>query len=97
MTNNVDHPRHYHPDSIEAIEVINEWKLNFQTGNALKYISRAGLKNKDKTIEDLEKAIWYLQYEINRLKSNPQRCHSESQAHLSSPLHQYRKPIHSNH
>lgn len=70
MTEMINHPNHYHPNSIETIEVINQWKLNFQTGNALKYISRAGLKNKDKTIEDLQKAIFYLNYEIERLQKN---------------------------
>jgi hypothetical protein len=48
--------------------VINAWGLNFSLGNALKYISRAGLKDPSKVIEDLEKARWYLDHEIARLR-----------------------------
>lgn len=66
----INHPDHYLGErKYEPIEVINDWGLNFQTGNAVKYISRAGRKNSDATIEDLEKAVWYLQWEINYLKS----------------------------
>lgn len=65
----INHPDHYLGErKYEPIEVINDWGLNFQTGNAVKYISRAGRKNSDATIEDLEKAVWYLQWEINYLK-----------------------------
>lgn len=65
----VNHPDHYlGTRKYEPIDVIDDWELNFQTGNAVKYISRAGRKNKDTTIQDLEKAIWYLQWEINNLK-----------------------------
>ncbi len=70
MTESINHPNHYlGTRKYEPIDVINDWELNFQTGNAVKYISRAGRKNPEKTIEDLEKAIWYLQYEINQLKA----------------------------
>lgn len=66
----INHPDHYLGErKYEPIDVINDWGLNFQTGNAVKYISRAGRKNSDATIEDLEKAVWYLQWEINYLKS----------------------------
>lgn len=66
----VNHPDHYLGDrQFEPIDVINDWNLNFQTGNAVKYISRVGRKGKD--IEDLEKAIWYLQYEVKKLKEQP--------------------------
>lgn len=64
----VDHPAHYHADTIEAIEVIEAWKLNFNRGNALKYISRAGLKDPARELEDLNKALWYLRREIERLR-----------------------------
>lgn len=65
----INHPDHYLGErKYEPIDVINDWGLNFQTGNAVKYISRAGRKNSDATIEDLEKAVWYLQWEINYLK-----------------------------
>lgn len=64
----VDHPNHYHPGTYEAINVIDAWKLDFYLGNALKYISRAGLKNQDKKIEDLQKAIWYITKFIEKEK-----------------------------
>jgi hypothetical protein len=63
----VDHPPHYHKDTIEAIDVIEAWKLNFNKGNVLKYISRAGLKDPARELEDLNKALWYLRREIERL------------------------------
>lgn len=66
--NNISHPAHYAEGrDFEPIDVINDWDLNFNLGNAVKYISRAG--RKDLAIEDLEKARWYLDYEINRLKT----------------------------
>jgi len=97
MTDNVNHPSHYHPDSVEAIKAINAWNLNFNLGNTVKYIARAGLKDKAKLIEDLEKAKFYLDYEIERLKNNSQKCHNENLAHQDNLLHQPRIPIRSNH
>lgn len=66
----VYHPTHYGgKDSIyEAIKVIEAWELNFALGNTVKYISRAGKKDPSKTLEDLEKALWYLDREISRIK-----------------------------
>lgn len=64
---NVDHPAHYGGDSVyETIKVIDAWGLDFCLGNAVKYISRAGKKDPEKRIEDLRKAIWYIQHEIER-------------------------------
>lgn len=64
----VDHPEHYRAASgHEAIDVIEAWGLNFNLGNVVKYISRAGYK--DDHIEDLQKALWYLQREVDRLRS----------------------------
>jgi hypothetical protein len=61
----VHHPKHYGGDTTyETIKVIEAWKLNFHLGNAVKYISRAGLKGE--RIQDLKKALWYLQREIER-------------------------------
>lgn len=70
MSDNVNHPSHYggEDNPYEAIKVIEAWNLGFCLGNAVKYISRAGKKDKSKEVEDLEKAVWYLQREINRLK-----------------------------
>lgn len=61
----VNHPKHYasHPSGVECIQVTEH--MNFNLGNAMKYIWRAGLKGKER--EDLEKAIWYLQRELKRL------------------------------
>lgn len=64
----VSHPAHYTQGSIECIDYILDKKLNFCRGNAIKYITRAGLKNKGSEIEDLEKAIWYINKEIESLK-----------------------------
>lgn len=69
----VSHPDHYLKDSgHEVIDVISAWNLNFNKGNAIKYIARSGKKDPAKTIEDLEKAIFYLSYEISSLKKVPQ-------------------------
>lgn len=66
---NVDHPQHYNPGIFEVINVIEAWDLDFHLGNAIKYIARAGKKDPDKTSEDLQKAIWYIQRTINRSKA----------------------------
>lgn len=67
--NNIDHPSHYNMGNIEVIDVIEDWNLNFHRGNAVKYIARAGKKNAEKEIEDLEKAAWYINREIQRIKN----------------------------
>ena len=69
----VNHPAHYnsHPSGIECIEIARHH--NFNIGNSIKYLWRAGLKSEegmedtDKQIEDLNKAIWYIQDEIKRI------------------------------
>ena len=68
---NVNHPAHYKRGGIEAIDAIEAWGFGegFNRGNAIKYIVRAGQKDPDAEIEDLEKAKWYLEREIERLKS----------------------------
>ena len=60
----VNHPSHYTDGKIEVIEYIEDKKLNYNLGNAVKYISRAGKKDPTKKIEDLKKAVWYLNREI---------------------------------
>jgi hypothetical protein len=64
----VNHPQHYggKDNPYEAIKVIEAWNLGFCLGNTIKYISRAG--KKDDTIQELEKALWYLKREIKTLK-----------------------------
>ena len=67
---NVSHPSHYN-QGIEAIDIIESWGLNFSLGNVIKYTLRAPYKGKE--IEDLEKAKWYLEREIIRLKKKRQK------------------------
>ena len=62
----VDHPKHYNMGKYEAIEVIEDWGLGFNLGNTVKYISRAG--HKDNILQDLKKALWYLDREIKRIE-----------------------------
>ena len=66
----VDHPDHYggKDNPYEAIKVIEAWKLGFCLGNTIKYISRSGKKLN--LLEDLKKAKWYLDREIQRLENN---------------------------
>ena len=73
----VNHPSHYggKNNEYEAIKVIDAWDLGFSLGNTIKYISRAGKKEKNKELEDLQKASWYLQHHIEKLK---QKIESES-------------------
>ena len=70
MTDPVNHPPHYtaHPSGVECITIAEH--MNFNLGNALKYIWRAGLKSAG-PLEDLEKARWYLTREIGRLRNEP--------------------------
>lgn len=70
----VNHPAHYnsHPSGIECIDIVRHH--NFNIGNAIKYLWRCGVKTEegmdiqDKAIEDLQKAIFYIQDEIIRLQ-----------------------------
>lgn len=66
----VNHPSHYTDGKIEVIDFILDKKLNFTRGNAVKYISRAGKKNPETEIEDLQKAAWYINKEIQRLQGD---------------------------
>lgn len=67
MSNNsVDHPKHYvGVPNVECIDVVENF--NFNKGNAIKYIWRAGHKGEE--LEDLQKAVWYIQREIKRLEN----------------------------
>lgn len=70
----VQSPKHYTDTKIEVIDYIEDKNLGFCLGNAIKYISRAGRKNsaalseKEKAIQDLEKAIWYINRRIKELQ-----------------------------
>lgn len=65
----VNNPNHYggKENTYESIKVIEAWELNFHLGNVVKYISRAGKKDKTKLNEDLQKAKWYLDRYINEV------------------------------
>ena len=69
MSDNVNHPAHYTDGKIGVIDFIEDKKLGFHLGNTVKYICRAGKKDPEKTIEDLQKAEWYLHREIQRLNA----------------------------
>lgn len=68
----VNHPQHYGGEDnvYEAIKVIEAWDLGFHLGNTVKYISRAGKKGTDKELQDLKKALWYLQRKIENLENS---------------------------
>ena len=68
VVDQVNHPVHYtsDPSGVEAIQITRH--RNFNVGNAFKYLWRAGFKNEETHIEDLKKAIFYIQDEINRLE-----------------------------
>ena len=65
---NIEHPSWYTQGGIETLDFIAAKELNFMRGNAVKYIVRAGKKDPSKEIEDLKKARFYLDWEINQLK-----------------------------
>lgn len=66
----VHSPKHYATGRIEVIEAIEDWGLDFHSGNVVKYVARAGKKDPNKLIQDLEKAQWYLKRRIELLKAD---------------------------
>ena len=64
--NLINHPAHYNQNGIEVIDIIEAYNLNFNLGNVIKYILRSDLKGNKS--QDLEKAIWYLQREVEKWK-----------------------------
>ena len=68
----VNHPSHYTSGSIEVIDYIEDQKLPYHLGNAVKYISRAGKKDKAKSTEDLKKAVWYINRYVGLLEKAQQ-------------------------
>lgn len=70
----INRPPHYisHPSGVECIEVTRH--MNFNLGNAVKYIWRCELKDPALEIQDLKKAIWYLNDEIVRLTESEEKC-----------------------
>lgn len=69
MAEAVNHPAYYGgaENPYEAIKVIEAWQLGFCLGNTVKYIARSGKKPGVELLEDLRKAAWYLNREIQRL------------------------------
>lgn len=74
MIDNVNHPSHYTDGNIEVIDYIEDKQLGYHLGNAVKYISRAGKKDPDKYVEDLQKAAWYLNREITKNEEERDPC-----------------------
>ena len=72
MQEQVNHPSHYggKDNPYEAIKVIDAWNLDFCLGNVVKYISRAGKKGNNSKEQDLKKALWYLEHEIESMKGD---------------------------
>lgn len=76
----VNHPSHYnvidrHGQGHECIDIIEALELNFNIGNAFKYIWRSGTKISSKEMEDLKKTVFYLIQEIERLEHEKQLEH----------------------
>ena len=67
--NNQSTPKHYQ-GTIQPIDLINAQDLNFNLGNVVKYVCRAGKKQGENVLSDLEKAKNYINYEIERIKKN---------------------------
>jgi hypothetical protein len=81
----INHPKHYGSgadDPYEHIKVADAWGLNYRLGNATKYICRAGRKPGAETLQDLKKALWYLDSEIKRIEGK----HSPSNKHYFEPV-----------
>jgi len=66
----INHPKHYvsDPSGVECIQITEH--RNFTIGNAIKYLWRAGLKDGSSNVQDLKKAIWYINREIDRIERN---------------------------
>lgn len=65
----VNQPKHYQGNGMAAIDVIRAYDLNFALGNVIKYTLRAGRKPDEDAVKDLEKALWYLQNELDAARS----------------------------
>lgn len=79
MSDAVNHPKHYTTGKIEVIDFIEDKELNFNLGNVIKYVARAGRKKvagkslETKALEDLKKAQWYIQKEIETREAHLNR------------------------
>ena len=68
MSDPINHPAHYNQGDVEPIDAIEAWSLGFSLGNAVKYIARHN--HKGTALQDLRKARWYLEREIERLEKH---------------------------
>lgn len=73
----INHPEHYKGNKYEAIDIIDDYQLGFNLGNAVKYILRAGKKGD--ALEDLKKAKWYIEHEICKLMNEQERKKEKEQ------------------
>ena len=78
----INHPAHYTSGTIEVIDFVEDQGFGFHLGNAVKYISRAGKKDPAKTVEDLKKAVWYINRYIGLIekaeRSSPDKADTPS-------------------
>lgn len=79
MGNTVNHPKHYQLGGIEVIDAIEAWGFGegFNRGNAIKYIARAGRKDPQAEVDDLKKAAWYIEREIERMQKTEEARNEE--------------------
>jgi hypothetical protein len=83
----VNHPSHYtsDPSGVECIQITRH--RNFNIGNAIKYLWRCGLKDQATKVEDLEKAVWYIQDEIKRIKEKFNKYTNTPKSPISMSLY----------
>lgn len=86
MNDAVHHPKHYTKGKIECIKYIQDKDLNFALGNVVKYVTRAGEKDNNSRLQDLEKARQYLDFEIAEEK---RRIRNENSTHRSGSPFEY--------
>ena len=78
MAERVVHPSHYNTGKIEVIEAINDWGLDFNLGNVVKYIARSGHKDGEDPLEALKKAQYYLDDTIDRIEKERKKSKAPS-------------------
>ena len=84
MNDPVHNPAHYKSGGIEVIDVIEAFNLNFRLANVIKYVLRAGRKGD--ALEDLEKAAWYLDREIDKLEDEAEADEVDDEPTHTKPV-----------
>ena len=84
MSDPVHNPPHYKSGGIEVIDVIEAFELNFRLANVVKYVLRAGRKGD--ALEDLEKAAWYLDREIDKLEERAEEDEVADESTHTKPV-----------